>query len=135
MKPFCVIIISIFSAFGMMAQDTPREFTYQQNNKTLHMKSYVLCLLKSGPERSQDSAQQAKLMKDHLAHFAKLSEEGKIAMVGPVDGDSELRGIIVFNVASIEEARKLEEQDPMIQANRLTMELYTWWTEKGATLP
>lgn len=135
MKPLILFFLSVFSAFGLMAQDTPREFTYQQNNNTFHMKSYVLCLLKSGSETSQDSLQKAELMKGHLAHFAQLAEEGKKAMVGPIDGDSDLRGIIVFDVATIEEARKLEEQDPMIKANRLTMELYTWWAEKGATLP
>ncbi len=132
-----LILFGLFTlcAFGTMAQETPREFSYQEGDQTFNMKSYVLCLLKEGPERNQDSTEYAELMKGHLAHFNHLAEMGKIAMVGPIDEGSDLKGIIIFDVATIEEARKLEEQDPMIQANRLTMELHTWWAEKGATLP
>ena len=135
MKSYILATIITLCAFGTMAQESPREFSYQEGDQTFHMKSYVLCLLKSGPKRNQDSTEYAKLMEGHLAHFNDLAEKGKIAMVGPIDEGSDLKGIIIFDVASIEEARKLEEQDPMIKAKRQTMELHTWWTEKGAVLP
>jgi hypothetical protein len=37
----------------------------------------------------------------------------------------------LFRVASPEEARALAEADPMVQAGRLTVEVLTWWVEKG----
>ena len=64
-------------------------------------------------------------MNGHLAYFNQLAEKVKIAMVGTIDQCSELKGIIIFDVASIEEVRKLKEQDPMIQAKTLSMELHT----------
>lgn len=135
MKTLTPLLLLLFCAYGAMAQQPPREFTYDEGDTTYTMKSYVLCLLKSGPERSQDSATAAELMKGHLAHFEKLAKEEKIAMVGPTGDDSNLRGIIIFDVATVEEARALEAQDPMIMANRLTMEFHPWWAAKGACLP
>ena len=33
---------------------------------------------------------------------------------------------------SIEEARKLAQEDPAVKAGRLEVEALTWWVEKGA---
>jgi hypothetical protein len=41
--------------------------------------------------------------------------------------DGEMRGIYIFNVTTIEEAKKLTETDPAIQAGRLEMELHPWY--------
>jgi hypothetical protein len=41
--------------------------------------------------------------------------------------NTELRGIYVFNVKSIEEAQKLCETDPAIKAGSLEMELHPWY--------
>ena len=41
--------------------------------------------------------------------------------------DGELRGIYIFNVTSVEEARALTATDPAIKAGRLEMELHPWY--------
>lgn len=33
---------------------------------------------------------------------------------------------------TLEEAQKLAEDDPMVRAGRLTVEVVAWWVEKGA---
>ena len=38
----------------------------------------------------------------------------------------------LYRVGSLEEARKLAEGDPMVQARRLEVEVLAWWVEKGA---
>ena len=38
-----------------------------------------------------------------------------------------LRGIYIFNVESVEEAKKLTETDPAIKAGSLVMELHPWY--------
>jgi hypothetical protein len=48
-------------------------------------------------------------------------------LAGPFLEDGQLRGIYVFAVESVEEARKLTETDPAIQAGRLRMELHPWY--------
>ena len=41
--------------------------------------------------------------------------------------NGELRGIYVFDVKDVEEARRLTETDPAVQAGSLTLELHPWY--------
>jgi uncharacterized protein YciI len=91
------------------------------------MKKYVVAFLKKGPNRNQDSATAAQLQKAHLDNITSLVNMGKLVVAGPFTDDGELRGIYVFNVATIEEAKKLTETDPAVQAGRLEMELHPWY--------
>jgi uncharacterized protein len=97
------------------------------------MRPYVLAFLKRGPNRSQDSVTAAQLQKAHLENIGKMAEAGKLVLAGPFTDDGEVRGIYIFNVATVEEARQLTETDPAIQAGRLVMELHPWYG--SATLP
>ena len=42
-----------------------------------------------------------------------------------------MRGIYIFNVETIEEAKKLTETDPAIKAGSLIMELHEWYGSAG----
>ncbi|MBS1637298.1 MAG: hypothetical protein JST26_15365 [Bacteroidetes bacterium] len=91
------------------------------------MKPYVMVFLKAGPVRNQDSATAAAIQKAHLQNIQKLAYEGKLLVAGPFMDDSDLLGIFIFNVATVEEARKLTETDPAVKAGRLIMELHPWY--------
>lgn len=91
------------------------------------MKSYVLVLLKRGPNRTQDSTTRAHLQAAHMANIVRLAAEGKLVLAGPMMSDEDIRGIYIFNVPTIEEAKKLTESDPAIQAGSLIMEMHPWY--------
>jgi|GEM_PF-199878 len=91
------------------------------------MRRYVFALLKAGPKRDQDKETAAELQRAHMANIQRLAEEGKLVLAGPFLDGGELRGIYIFDVANVEEARKLTETDPAIQAGRLVMELHPWY--------
>ena len=91
------------------------------------MKPFVVAFLKRGPNRSKDSTEIARLQKAHLENINRLAEEGTLVLAGPFFGDGDLRGIYVFDVNSIEEAKKLTETDPAIQTGSLVMELHKWY--------
>lgn len=91
------------------------------------MSRYVMALLKKGPNRTTDEEEAAKLQAAHMANIGRLMEAGKLSMAGPFLDDGELRGIYIFNVSSVEEARALTETDPAIQAGSLVMELHPWY--------
>lgn len=95
------------------------------------MKRYVMAFLKRGPNRSQDSATSARLQQAHLENIQRMAEAGKLVLAGPFFGDGDLRGIYVFDVASIKEAEELTKTDPAIQAGRLSMELMEWYGPAG----
>ena len=91
------------------------------------MRRYVVAFLKAGPSRDQDSTAAQQLQRAHMANIRRLAEAGKLVLAGPFLDDGELRGIYVFAVETVEEARALTATDPAIQAGRLEMELHPWY--------
>ena len=99
------------------------------------MKTYYLVFLLKGPNRSQDSTEAAKIQEAHLAHLTKMSKEGKLVMAGPLLDDQDLRGICIYDVKNLEEAKALAEADPAVKAGRLKVEVHPWMSQRGAKLP
>ncbi len=91
------------------------------------MKKYVMAFLKKGPNRSLDSIQSASLQKAHLENIFKMADSGKLILAGPFMDNDSIRGIYIFDVSTIEEARALTETDPAIKAGSLVMELREWY--------
>jgi uncharacterized protein YciI len=91
------------------------------------MKKYVMAFLRRGTNRNLDSIQASELQKAHLENIVRLAEEGKLVLAGPFFGSGDIRGIYIFNVGSIEEAKMLTETDPAIVAGSLEMELKEWY--------
>ena len=91
------------------------------------MKQYVIAFLKSGPEKIKDSAARMEIQMAHLKNITRLADEGKLVIAGPFMDNQPLRGIFIFNVTSVEEAKKLTETDPAIKAGVLSMELHPWY--------
>jgi uncharacterized protein YciI len=56
-----------------------------------------------------------------------MAAEGSLVLAGPFLEDGDLRGIYVFDVRTLEEARALTETDPAVKAGRLAMELHLWY--------
>jgi uncharacterized protein YciI len=88
--------------------------------------------LNRGPNRSQDAETAKKLQAEHLAYMDGQAELGKLVVAGPFAVDTARRGIVVYRVASLEEARERAEGDPMIKAGRLVVELHPWQIPEGA---
>lgn len=97
------------------------------------MKTYVMAFLKAGPNRSQDSAEAAALQREHLDNINRMAEEGTLVLAGPFLDNTELRGIYLFDVATVEEAEELTKTDPMIEQGRLIFEFHPWYG--AAVLP
>lgn len=91
------------------------------------MRQYVMAFLKRGPNRDRDSLEAANLQRAHLENIGRLAEAGKLSLAGPFLDDGDIRGIYIFNVKTIEEAKVLTESDPAIQAGSLVMELHPWY--------
>lgn len=110
-------------------------FQYEDGDTTYLMQQYYIVFLKAGENREQDSLETARLMEQHLAHLTRMAEEGYSSLTGPMGDDGDLRGIVVYNTATLEEADSLAKLDPMVRAGRLEVEVHPWWTAKGGRLP
>lgn len=109
-------------------------FSYPEGDTSYLMQQYYVVFLKAGENRSQDSLETARLMEQHLAHLNRMYEEGYSSLTGPMGDDGELRGIVVYNTPTLQEADSLANMDPMVKAGRLKVEVHPWWTAKGGKL-
>jgi uncharacterized protein YciI len=91
------------------------------------MKKYVMAFLKSGPVKIQDPIQRKDLQRMHLKNIMRLAAEGKLIVAGPFLDDQAMRGIFIFNVETVDEARLLAETDPAVKAGTLVLELHPWY--------
>jgi len=91
------------------------------------MRQYVMVFLKKGPTTIADTAKRSALQRAHLDNIGKLAKEGKLILAGPFMDNTELRGIYLFAVNSLEEAQQLANTDPAVVAGTLIMELHPWY--------
>ncbi len=91
------------------------------------MKHYVIGFLKAGPVKIQDSVQREELQRKHLKNIMRLAAEGTLIVAGPFLDDQVLRGMFIFNVKTVEEARTIAETDPAVKAGALVLELHPWY--------
>jgi len=91
------------------------------------MKQYVIAFLKIGPNKDLDSAEAFNLQIAHMENIGKMADAGQLVLAGPFMGDGEIRGIYIFNVTTVEEAKELTETDPAIKAGSLIMNLLPWY--------
>ena len=111
------------------------EFVMTKADTFFIMKQYFMAFLDAAPNAPKmDSAASAEIQISHLAHLGKLSDEGKIDIVGPFGDDENTRGIAIYNVATLEEAQALADEDPAVKAGRLVVRIRPWWCAKGAKL-
>src|SRR5258707_15750112 len=98
---------------GVAVAQTPGQVP-QGANIPKNMKQYFLCLLEKGekwtPVQFADPA-----MQEHLAYIREQVEAGKFAVVGPALDQGRMSGIAIINFTSIEEARKIANDDKMAQ--------------------
>lgn len=91
------------------------------------MAKYVIAFLKRGPKTDHPPEEAQRLMKAHLENIGKMADAGQLVVAGPFLDDGALRGIYIFKVATVEEAKALTATDPAVQAGRLEMELHPWY--------
>jgi uncharacterized protein len=94
---------------------------------------YTLVLLRRPPNAPQlsDAALDA-LQSRHLAYRADLRRQGVLVVNGPLgeQTDVTLRGLSIF-ACGLDEAARLNDGDPSVQAGRLSYDLMEWWVAAG----
>lgn len=91
------------------------------------MRSYVLVVLKTGPNRMPPGPERDEMFRGHFANMKRLSDEGKLALAGPFDGVDGWRGLFVFAVKDIEEAKQLAATDPVLIKGEMVAEYHRYY--------
>jgi uncharacterized protein YciI len=95
------------------------------------MRSYVLVLLKTGPNKMAAGKERDEMFAGHFANINRLASEGKLLLAGPFDGVDGWRGLFVFAVTDIEEAKQLTATDPVIVKGEMVAEYHKWYGSAG----
>jgi uncharacterized protein YciI len=96
---------------------------------------YEFVLLRRAENLAEiDDETAERLQGQHLGHFAAMKEAGHMKVAGPLDDqpDDSWRGICLYQVGSLEEARRLAELDPAVRAGRFSVDVMSWYTAKDA---
>jgi len=118
-----MVLVSAGAADSRAADKTPGE---------VEMTTYYVGFFYRGPKWTPERTPEVeKLQQAHMDNIRRLGESGKLILAGPFSDDGELRGMFVFQVSSLEEARDLCETDPAVKAGRLRVELHPWFAAKG----
>lgn len=100
------------------------------------MRRYVLVILKTGPTRMPDGDARKAMFAGHMANIGRLSKEGKLALAGPFmdEKGGDWRGLYIFAVEDIEEAKALVATDPVIANGEMVAEYHKWFGSAATTL-
>ncbi|HZI08679.1 MAG TPA: YciI family protein [Archangium sp.] len=100
----------------------------------MEFEKHYLVILRRGPSWTPEVTPAVeRIQSEHLAHLNRMAESGKMVIAGPFgeQQDPTFRGMCLYKTGSLEEARKLAEEDPAVKAGRLKVEVMAWYTEKG----
>lgn len=98
------------------------------------MKKYVLVILKTGTNATEDKKIKDSLFAGHMDNINRLVKINKLVVAGPlVKNEKTYRGIFILDVKTFEEANALLDTDPAIKEKLLAAELYQW--NGSAALP
>jgi uncharacterized protein YciI len=95
---------------------------------------YTLVLLRRRPDApAMADDELMALQARHLGYRAELRRRGVLVVNGPLSeqSDDSMRGLSIF-ACGLEEAARLSDADPSVQAGRLAYDLMEWWVAAGS---
>jgi hypothetical protein len=94
--------------------------------------NYCVVILKAGPNKQMDGVE--KIIWEHGRRNFELRADGVLSIVCPVTDGSDVSGIGIFN-ASVEEVKKIMDEDPGVQAGVFVYEAHPCRSFPGDKLP
>lgn len=95
------------------------------------MRKYVFVVLRTGPNKVPAGQERTEMFAGHMANIQRLANERKLAYAGPLDGVDGARGIFIFAVESIDEAKALVATDPVVIKGEMVAEYHMHFGSAG----
>ena len=117
----------------MKVTGNPREYRYELTPESaagadeMGMRQYVLVILKSSPTPVPAGPERDEMFRGHFANMKRLSDQGKLLLAGPLDGQDGWRGLFVLDVAEIAEAEALVATDPVVAKGEMIPECHQFY--------
>jgi uncharacterized protein YciI len=91
------------------------------------MRRYVLVILKSSSTPVPPGPERDAMFRGHFANMERLAADGKLVLAGPLDKVDGWRGLFVFAVEDIEEAKTLVATDPVVAQGEMVAEYHRYF--------
>ena len=104
--------------------------TANNGHKALGLLHYAIM-----SEFTNKSGDRGAVLNEHLAYQCKLEMEGKLFAAGPLlreDGEMAGIGLIIVKAESLDEAKKIANQDPFHQRGLRTYKIWPWKINEGS---
>lgn len=115
---------------GVMAPQYDAKLAQSLGADAMGMRSYVMVILKTGPNDKTltDEAARAEIFAGHFSNMKMLALEKKLVLAGPFNDPAKIkRGLYIFNVETVDEARALVMTDPAVKAGIFTPEFTPYY--------
>jgi len=113
----------------------PRNWFHEPRDRDVShsgaIEQLVFGFLVRGASRSQSDAEAEEIQKGHLAYMGELGRQGKLVAAGPFMDEGDARGIVIYRVPTVQDAKQLAAGDPAVKAGRLKIEAHPWMTLRG----
>lgn len=134
MKKLLVLVCLIGAALNLTAQDkkpNPQydaELAKKVGADDYGMKMYVLVILKTGTNTTANKELTDSLFAGHMNNINRLAQLKKLVVAGPLSKNAQnYRGIFIFDVKTISEAKELLATDPAVTGKLLDADLFNWY--------
>ena len=98
----------------------------------IETKEYTIVILTAAQKRNE--LETEKIIWEHGRRNFSLREEGKLSIVCPINDETEVKGVGIFTT-SVEETRRIMDEDPGVKAGIFTYEVHPCRSFPGDTLP
>ena len=124
---FALLFLGIASCQTKPTSGYNAELAKELGADNYGMKQYVIAFLMTGDNENLTAEEKQDLQRKHMDNIGAMAKSGKLMLAGPFINEGEWRGIYVFDVETIEEAKELTETDPAVQNGVFKMELKRWY--------
>ncbi len=141
LKPILLVSLGLFSCslLPATAQTAPAAPTPQYDAELAKslgadergMRSYVMVILKTGPNKVPKGPTRDAMFQGHFANITRLANEKKLALAGPFEGTDGWRGVFVFATPDIEKAKEYVATDPVIMQGEMVAEYHRFYGSAG----
>lgn len=122
---FCFFVLYM----GVFSQNL---FSQDSTKVDWEMQKYFFVFLNKAPEPPKmDSVKVMELQMAHLANIEKMFNEGKCRLAGPFLDKGDMRGILILDVKTEDEAKKLMDEDPFVVNGFLQAVIKPWYGPAG----
>jgi uncharacterized protein len=131
---------SVVVLFGILLLGTPSLRAQQPVDTLPHpaaWSTYFMVFLHDGPQTQDRSPAAARALQGHIQYQLRLQADGHAVAaggLGPATG-TDLAGLTVLRVASLEEAVRLAENDPAVRFGRFRAVVRPWYVPRGLLPP